>query len=152
MVPRPLLLFFRTLMRDFEPQPEVTLRFRRAGQWQLCSRWATTTDYDARAAAGHGPMPCGVAGGLFAWGNILLEFLDASKGALSGSNAHTGASRGACTHCPRVPRARSGRPPSALTQPTTSPTDKNFFCGRGRSLCRRRRRRRHNRRACAPGE
>ena len=57
VVPWRLFLFSRTLMRDFEPQPEVTLRFRRAGQRQLCIGWATTTDYDARGAAGRGLMP-----------------------------------------------------------------------------------------------
>ena len=44
--------------------------------------------HDARKAAGRGHMPCGAAGGLFALANILLEFVGASKGALSGSNAH----------------------------------------------------------------
>ena len=82
-----LLLFSRTLMCDFELQPEATLHFQRASQRQLCIRWMSTTSYDARRAAGRSPTLCGVAGGFFAFPYILLEFLDEPNGALSGSSA-----------------------------------------------------------------
>ena len=69
---------------------------------------AVRRQHDARAAAGHGLMPCGVAGGFFAWGNILLEFLDDSKGALSGSNVHRSLTR--CLYSLPARAARALRP------------------------------------------
>ena len=91
-----LLLFFRTLICDFELQPEVTLLSWRAWQQQLCSRWANAVSYDARRAAGRGPALWGVAGGSFAVPYILLEFLDASKGVLSGSSTRPRLTRCMC--------------------------------------------------------
>ena len=75
VVPWPLLLFFRTLMREFQLQRWFTLLPERASQWQLCSRWATTTSYDACTAAGRCPVPCALAGGLFSCGTFFLEFV-----------------------------------------------------------------------------
>ena len=58
VVPRPLLLFFRTLICGFQLQHHGTLLPEHASQRQLCSRWATTSSYDACTAAGR--CPCHV--------------------------------------------------------------------------------------------
>ena len=81
-----LLLFFRTLIRDFQLQHAGTLLSGHAGQRQLCSRWASMFSYDGQTAAVPCHMLCGMAGGCFASVNILLEFVDASKGVLSRSH------------------------------------------------------------------
>ena len=75
VVPWPLLLFFRTLMREFQLQRWFTLLPEHASQRQLCSRWASMSSYDGQTAAEPCHMLCGMAGGCFASVNILLEFL-----------------------------------------------------------------------------
>ena len=100
-----LFLVFGTLIRDFRLQHLATLLSWRARQQQLCSRWANAVSYDARRAAGRGPALWGVAGGMFAKPNILLEFFDASKGVLSGSNPRPRLTRCLCSLLARAARA-----------------------------------------------
>ena len=52
VVPWLLLLFFRTLVRDFQLQHQVTLLFGDASQRQLCSRWTRIFSYSMCTAAG----------------------------------------------------------------------------------------------------
>ena len=105
----------------------VTLVSRPARQPQLCSRWATTTRYDACRAVGRGPVPWGVADGFFASATILLEFIDASKGALSRSNP-----RPRLTRCLCSPLAHAAR---ALRAAAECADAAGTVCGRARMFC-----------------
>ena len=82
-----LLLFFRTLIRDFQLQHGGHPTFGACGQQRMCSRWANIFSYDAKTAAEPSHVLCGLAGGMFVYLTFLLEVFDASKGVLSRSNA-----------------------------------------------------------------
>ena len=112
-----LFHFFGTLMRDFELQHSGHPRFSASPAAAVVQQMATTTGYDARRAVGRGPVPWGVADGFFASATILLEFIDASKGALSRSNPRPRLTRCLCSPLAHAARALTGRLLSAQTRP-----------------------------------
>ena len=100
-----LFHFFGTLMRDFELQHSGHPRFSASPAAAVVQQMATTTGYDACRAVGRGPMPWGVADGFLASATILLEFIDASKGALSRSHPRPRLTRCLCSPLAHAARA-----------------------------------------------
>ena len=122
-----LFHFFGTLMRDFELQHSGHPRFSASPAAAVVQQMATTTGYDARRAVGRGPVPWGVADGFFASATILLEFIDASKGALSRSNP-----RPRLTRCLCSPLAHAAR---ALRAAAECADAAGTVCGNARMFC-----------------
>ena len=104
VVPLPLLLFFGTLMRGFQLQHHGTLLPEHASQRQLCSRWATTSSYDARKAAGRSPCHVHWPAACFRAAPSSSSSSAGRFGVLSGSTLDA-ASRRACADCLRALRA-----------------------------------------------
>ena len=126
VVPWLPVLFFRTLIRDFELQHGEDLLSRHASQQQICSRWASIFSYDGRSAAGRSPVLRGRPAADLRGASTSSRSSTIRKGALCGARrplAHVCA----CSHRLRVPRTCLGPAPSAPTQGRPLATTSAFF-------------------------